>query len=233
MPSISDAAASILAAPAPVLLIDTCSLVDIIRAPKRALELKGCIENAVELRRMLGTGPPECHLVVGSFVPGEWAKHADPTRDELESHLKFLDEASSHFQEACGHVGIDPGAMPSFASSVLPNVLHTLSEQLLRQATHLAAQNDTDLRAFHRAAANVPPSRKGGEIKDSAILEECLELCRRLRAAGLTEKLVYCTSNKADYCDAGKLHAQLEAEFAPMSIKFVTSLPWAVRELKL
>src|ERR1019366_1558478 len=139
---------------------------------------------------------------------------------------------SGHFHDACGHVGIAPGARPSFESSGLPVALHSLSSDLLRRAIRLDSQDDTNLRAFARAAWNVPPSRKGGEIKDSTVLEECLELCRKLRAAGFAHKLVYCTSNTADYCEGGKLHGQLLAEFSSLTISFVTSLPWAVSELK-
>jgi hypothetical protein len=234
MPSIADATAQILAAPAPVLLIDTCSLLDIIRAPKRALKLKGCIKNAVELRRRIKAAPPECHLAVGSFVPAEWAKHADTIRDELQRHLKSLDEASSHFHDACGHVGIATGARPSFEPSQLPATLHRLSSDLLKHAIQLDAQDDTNMKAYTRAANNVPPSIKGGEIKDSTILEECLEVCRNLRKAGFADKLVYCTSNTTDYCQAGNnLHTQILADFSPLDVRFVTSLPWAVSELEV
>jgi hypothetical protein len=101
MPSVIEATATILAAPAPVLLVDTCSLVDVIRAPKRHSELKGCVPSAVELHRMVSANPPECHLVVGSFVREEWTKHSHPTADELQRHLDFLAEASQHVCGVC------------------------------------------------------------------------------------------------------------------------------------
>jgi len=175
--------------------------------------------------------PPECHLAVGSFVPGEWAKHAAPTRDELQKHLKAHDEASGDFRDACGHLGIGPGARSSFESSGLPAALYDLSSELLRRAIRLDPQNDLSLKAFARAAGHVPPSQGGGEIKDSTILEECLELCRSLRAAGFKNKLVYCTSNTRDYCEARRLHTELQAEFATLTLGFATTLPWALREL--
>ena len=53
MPSIADAVAQISAAGLPVLLIDTCSLVDVIREPLRPDELRGCVEAALELLRQL------------------------------------------------------------------------------------------------------------------------------------------------------------------------------------
>ena len=78
-----------------------------------------------------------------------------------------------------------------------------------------------------------PPSQKGGEIKDSTILEECLEVCRLLQAAGFPRKRLFCTSKTDDYCDATKsLHPALAAEFGPVGLGFATNLPWAVHELK-
>ncbi len=232
MPTIADASASILRNPAPVLMIDTCILVDIIRAPQRAAKLRGCIKGAVELRRMALASPPECYLVIGSFVGIEWTKHADRTRIDLEEHLRALDEGFNHYREACGHLQIDSGIKTTLNYVALPQALYELSLDLRNSAIDLDAQDEIRLKAFARAADNIPPSRKGGEIKDSTILEECLEICRNLRAAGFGDRLVYCTSNTADYCDVNKIHAQIEAEFLPLTIDFVTSLPWAVNQLK-
>ena len=80
---------------------------------------------------------------------------------------------------------------------------------------------------------NAPPSKKGGEVKDCAIVEECLEVSRPLHAAGFAKKRVFCTSNVNDYCDATKaLHANLAAEFAAVGMGFTKDLPWAVHEVK-
>jgi hypothetical protein len=45
MPSIADAVSQIIAAGLPVLFLDTCSLVDVIREPLRPTELSGCVED--------------------------------------------------------------------------------------------------------------------------------------------------------------------------------------------
>ncbi len=132
----------------------------------------------------------------------------------------------------CTLLGIPVPTTQSFGSARLPAALHKLSADLLASALHLDAEDDTNLRAYRRAAANVPPSSKGGEVKDSTILEECLALARHLRAADFTAKLIYCTSNTADYCLSGKLHVEIQNAFSPLLIDFVTTLPWAVAELK-
>src|SRR5262249_31933475 len=67
MPTIADAAAQVLAAGVPVLFLDTCSILDVIRAPARGLA--NCVEAATELLGMATGSPPSCSLVIGSFVP--------------------------------------------------------------------------------------------------------------------------------------------------------------------
>jgi hypothetical protein len=115
----------------------------------------------------------------------------------------------------------------------LVDQLLSLSEQLLNASLHLEGHNDTNMRAFARAANNTPPSRKGGEIKDSAILEECLEVCRQLSAMGCSRKRIFCTSNTNDYCaTGGGLHQNLAGDFGAVGLDFVTNLPWALSELK-
>jgi hypothetical protein len=233
MPSAADAAAQVQAAGLPVLFIDTCSLVDVIRAPIRPEKLRGCVEAAAELLQLVTT-PQRATLVVASFISLEWHTHAPATRDELTKHLGRLDEWAISFHDACAFVGIAPAfGRPVYASAGLADALFDLSGRLLQSAVCLDPHNDTNMRAFQRAVTHTPPSQKGGEIKDSTIVEECLEVCRLLHAASFPRKRVFCTSNTDDYCDATKaLHPSLDADFRAVGLVFTKELPWALHELK-
>lgn len=97
MASLADAVAQIQTAGLPVLFADTCSILDLIRAPLRPNELRHCIEAAQELLQLVCATPVRCMLVVGSFVPGEWLSHAGPVADNLRVHLQRVDcETGSH-----------------------------------------------------------------------------------------------------------------------------------------
>src|SRR5262249_17851491 len=144
MPSIADAAAKTLSAGLPVLFLDTCSLLDVIRAPQRLL--RGCVESAVELQRLL-TPPVGCTLVVGSFVSGEWHTHAGTTAEELRRHLARMDEQAGYFHDSCGSLGIAvPFSRPVYGGLGLADKLQDLSRQLLDSAIPLDPHNDTMLR---------------------------------------------------------------------------------------
>lgn len=234
MPSIAEAVAQIEAAGLPVLFADTCSLVDVIRTPLRSAELSGCVEAASELLELVTAQPLRCTLVAASFIRGEWLSHAGPEADNLRAQLARIDEEAGRLHGLCGLVGITPPfSKPEYSMLPLADRLHDLSRRLLDGALQLDQDHGCIIRAHGRASTYTPPSRRGGEVKDSTIIEECLEVSRRLRAAGFPRKLVFCTSNKRDYCEAGsRLHPSLAVEFGAAGLGFATSLPWAVNEIK-
>jgi hypothetical protein len=104
MPSFADTVAQVAAAGVPVLFLDTCSVLDIIRAPIPERKLVGCVEAATELIAQATAAPPLCSIIVGSFVPAEWGKNTQPVLAELERRLKRMDEEAELFHKLCGHL---------------------------------------------------------------------------------------------------------------------------------
>lgn len=234
MPTIDEAVALVRAADLPVLFLDTCSLVDVIRAPLRLRELRGCVEAATELLELGAGGEGRCTAVVASFVRGEWSRHAGEEAERLRARLAGFDEEADALHYYCTLMGVEPPfGRPEYRPLPLADRLLDLSRRLLDTALALEPDRECIIRAHGRAALYIPPSRKGGEIKDATILEETLEVGRRLKAAGFARKLVFCTSNRRDYCEAAsRLHPSLAIDFGAVDLGFTTSLPWAVREIK-
>jgi hypothetical protein len=234
MPSIADAVAQIQAAGLSVLFADTCVLVDVIRAPLRPAELAGCVEAASELLHLVTTPPVRCSLVVASFVPGEWLEHSGREADNVRLLLSQIDRGADDLHRFCSLVGIVP-PFPIARYSLLPLAqrLHDLSGQLLDSALRLDPDHDCIIRSHARASNYTPPARKG-HVRDATIIEECLEVSRRLQAAGFARKRVFCTSNTNDYCERGptRLHPSLAVDFGAAGLEFATNLPWAVNEIK-
>jgi hypothetical protein len=231
MPSIDAAAGQIRAVGVPILFLDTCIFLDIIRSTERCLP--NCADQALELLKLTSASPPKCLLVVASIVPIEWNANANEVTAQVNRHLVKMEEQSSHFHYACEALGISAGfGRASYTRLRLAEYLRDLSQQLLGSALCLEPNDECMARAVGRVINDLRPSRKNGEVKDCAIIEEFLAVCRRLHGTGFARKRAFCTSNTADYCEVGKgLHPTLATEFASCNLSFTTNLPWAVHEI--
>jgi len=144
MPSITATEAQLRADDHPVLFLDTCILLDIIRATFRCLG-SGYIQRAVELRTMLTSDPPQCALVVASMVPTEWSDNAPKVRDEVKSHLTKMQDQAVHFHDACATLGIGlTFGRPSYPGVGLADGLHDLSKALLDGSVAWIATSDAN-----------------------------------------------------------------------------------------
>jgi hypothetical protein len=233
MPSITAVEAQLRVDDRPVLFLDTCILLDLIRATYRCLGI-GYVQSAVELHTLLTSSPPQCALIIASMVPTEWTYHAPRVRDEVQSHLKKIQDQSVHFHEACAILGITLTFGRPFYSGVgLAESLYDLSKALLDGSIDLDRHAGCESRGVGRVVTKTPPSKQGSEVKDCVIVEECLELTRQLRANGFVRKCVFCTSNLNDYGGPdGRLHPALAPDFAAVDMTFTSNLPWAVHEIR-
>ncbi len=233
MPSIAEAAGQIASADVPVLFLDTCILLDIIRSPNRCL--KNCVMTASELLRLASLTLPACLIVISSIVPREWNTQVQKVTDEIVKHCKTMEEHATHSHDACEALGIAVGfGRADYAQWGLPEKLRDLSEQLLDWAIRL----DEDLESMNRSAKRFrdkrPPAQKGGDDNDCAVLEEYLAVCQKLHSSAFMRRRVFCTSNTNDYCEPvpGKpLRLMLASELDACGLTFTADLPWAVYEI--
>jgi len=209
--AISEVTAGILKNPLPVLMLDTCSILDVIRAPARhQAEIVPFVQriaaNAVST-------PAGCFLVSSSRIPDEFCENLCSAVIQLRKFLTSFDRSSRQIWAAHGSFESGEAAHPvSIAELNLAPRLKQLAESLLLASAIIEGTDDLKLRATLRAAACRPPARKG-KIKDSIIIEEYLELSHRLTENGFSEPLVFLSSNTKDYC-FGKKSNQLNEDLA-------------------
>ena len=84
MITIAQANADLIATPRPVLFLDTCSLLDIVRAPLR--DLTATVRAGVELQNLAAAGT--VRLFVQDIVPGEWADNLPSARRDGEAGVR-------------------------------------------------------------------------------------------------------------------------------------------------
>ncbi len=103
MTTIPAAVARIIAQPAPVLVVDTCNLLDLFRRdpPRQQPRVPASeIRIAAELLRLVTTRPDAVHLIVPELVPGEFADHAARIEQEFDGWFRFHDDNQNWLAEA-------------------------------------------------------------------------------------------------------------------------------------
>ncbi len=236
MTSLSDAATRILAAPAPVLVLDTCSLLDLFRRHQNQPMPKTPPEeyrDVWEMGLLLSVRPGAIHLVVPELVPREYADNANAIEVELNRWCKQVDESLRWFTESAGWLRLEVPPTVSVQSFGVAAECRQLADDLLGRAMVLDRDRDCLDRAVGRVIAKKRPSH-AKEIKDSMNLEQTLELCRRLNSAGFDHPRYLVSSNTHDFAASSSsttLHPDLQQEFAAVGLEYVTSIRAAYRKL--
>ncbi len=227
--SVTEAAARISASPAPVIFLDTCALLDVIRTPQRPEIRNEVIQAALALRQRTLAPERQVWIVTAPFVPQEWQEHSADTEARLMEHIKKLDEAMGAVRTAAGYLNMRPADSPQLATLKLSGSLRSLAQQLLDAAIVLREDTECIVRARARIAQARPPAApRKAEFKDCEIIEHYLAVCSHLHGAGFAQRRVFVSSNKSDYCDStGRLHPLLLLDFDVVNLQYAADFAWA------
>lgn len=220
--------------PAPVLALDTCSLLDIARIPtsQRNSNNAGRLLGLVQHLASLAAPPvPRLHLITAELVRNEWTDNQSKELDRLREHLENVDR---QLEVACA-VAVKLGcAIDSVSLSALglPSRLQSIQIRILRNAKTIRQYKRLENDAIGRAAAEIPPSRKGS-FKDTLIYLHYIDLFKELRSAGFTRRCAFLSSNTNDFCGHGSRDPkpQILEELQPISVDYADNWFRAARVL--
>lgn len=210
--------------PAPVMFVDSCTLLDIVRAP---LEDKPDeVRVALQMLAAARKSPTMIHLLIASPTRKEWADHIGEAVDDCTKAVKGCNAVSL----ICRHLSLPAVASLPAAVLDLPNLLRILSESLLNVAVEIQNQAAAMERAIARIIASTHPAKPGGRgAKDAIILEHAVEMTRRLRAAQFPGLCLFVSSNTKDFAMTGStnVHSALAPVFHPVALQYAVSLTHA------
>ena len=197
MTSIADAVAALAANQRPILALDTCVPLDIIRAGMRSQT--DMIEGCRRLSEIVVTDPDRVQIVVTSLVVIEWGQNKDQVRQEMTDWIIETDRRVLEIHRIWDRVGSPLMTQaPTYLDPRLIDSLTSLGESLLQGAVVLDEDNRCVMRAIDRVKHRRRPSHKK-EIKDSMHLEHYLEISRQLHAAGYTQPALFVSTNSSDF----------------------------------
>ncbi|HEV3436667.1 MAG TPA: PIN domain-containing protein [Gemmata sp.] len=236
--SIADAVAHILGqTPASVVLVDTCSLLDLFRRdesrPQRRVVIEE-IQAATFLLELVTSNPNSAHLFVPELIPKEFEDHANRTETSFRSWTKLHDDNQKWLVEAFGCFSVPLPAALSVANLNLAAKLRSLANNLFAKAIILKRDQTCLDKAVERLINKTRPSHDK-EMKDSMNIEQCLELSRRLQQHGFPSSRVWISSNTKDFAETSNssvLHPELHDDFNAVGLKYFTSLREAFFHLR-
>ncbi len=218
MPSVAALAMSLAGTGLPVLLPDTCALLDIVRGPSNTTVV--AIPDALATWSSITASSPRCALVIASLISKEIADNSAGAQTQLRNLIEDTQRRCNALLELAGLLG--HGTTDSLTlSTTLPGELAGRLDALLGMAASIDSEDRFNTLGLRRAVALRRPARHG-KVKDAVIVEEYLELSRVLASRGHRQPRVFLTSNTDDFCERGVLHPDLDADFAAAGLMFAT-----------
>lgn len=229
--TIEQAVKSLKADQAPVICLDTCDFLDVVRGVA-----EGNLFHANSFRVMrdtLGVDSGRFRLLITYLVQHEWDQNKDRGREAVERHLKETANSNRRVAEARKIGGLPASfADDSLFDPTLARRLIELAEDVMNRAIVLERDDSCVARALDRVMSRRRPSHKN-EIKDSIHWEHYLELSRRLSQAGHAQLRIFVSANKSDFWFGNQpsLHPDLDQEASEAGLKFFGRLDEALREM--
>jgi len=214
----------------PILFIDTCSLLDIMRDPTRdALKINE-IEAAVQLADIADVGG--VHLAIAEQVSIEFAMHDQRVQDDAHQKLGKLRNTLDTLNKLSGILG-SPGAIDHSHLDDHVSLARNLVDRWLIKSDIISTPSEAPTKAFTRMNANRAPATRGKESsKDCLILETYLSAATELRAAGVTSPIVFVSSNTREFLTGGSvLKPEIVDDFAPSQIDYAPNVAAAKHRL--
>lgn len=219
-----DVAARVINAGVPILFLDTCIVLDIVRAPIReAIGVHDIAAVHTLIERATRT-PPEVSLVINQQVHGEFLTNIDEVEKDVVRSLKTLGDQLSgvltRMSALCSTVQI-PGNV-NLLSLGFPKIGRQLADKLLQSSIVLEDHEDELRKALHRVNFAHPPATQAKQsFKDCLIIESYLRLAGALQTAGCFYNKVFATSNTKDYQQGhSALHPHLVSEFSAFDLEY-------------
>lgn len=216
---ISDAAAAICSEPVPILFLDTCALLDILRVASTQYKIPDRIVPAArQILLRVNSTPRTLWLVGAEMVNVEWNDNRENVLNQISNHIEQVDHALMKLHAAVRAIPsiaavATRGDMRAFASAFyapqlklldLPRKLIDICEQLVSSTVFLAADEHVLKAANLRSMAGLKPASIGKrERPDCQIIESYFALCSRLRAAGFAKTCAFVSSNRTDFFGEG------------------------------
>ncbi len=228
---VSTIVASIQLRNVPVLFIDTCAILDILRVPMRQNINFSHLEGAKEI--VDKQKQSKISTVITTTIETEYNEHLHNTEIELARHISDLASNNERLINSIESIGLSyEFNVKNIYKTELPTKLKEMAEEIIANSYIIEKDDECIKKAFARVETYAAPSRRGkSESKDCVIIEHFLKIASELRQLGFQKKFVFITSNSSDYGKVSKLNPPLDTEFQNLLIAYCNTFKWAISQI--
>ena len=207
----------------PVLCIDTCSLLDIMRDPTRETARPHDRQAAIRLVTAAEAGHLQCFMA--EQVAIEFSEHDQPVQDEADRNLKKVREQLDRINKLVAVYGAMSAVDLSHLDDHVARARAVVNRWLVQLGT-ITPSTQAPAKAFARMNAGIAPARRGKDSsKDCLVYETVLEHVSALRSAEVTAPMVFLSSNTNEYLTEGKtLKPEIVIEFGKLNLVYAPNM---------
>ena len=213
---------AVAAAGLPVVCLDTCCILDVVRSPVRDDVGFNERREALELVRLVETG--SVVSLVAEQVLAEFGDNLSLVETEAECAVRAHADRI-HAVDAL--VGLTGPTVTTGVAHLAEHVARTRAwaERLVQASWVVAPDAGVLPRAFARVMQARTPARRGKDsMKDCVVIETYLAAVAGLRHLGLASPVVFASSNVRDYGERGTFRPDLEGEAAAVDLRYMPNL---------
>lgn len=216
----------------PVLLVDTCSILDVMRDPTR--EKPRLHEHQAGLDLLTAAETGTLVGVMAQQVVTEFADNDQQVQDVADRALEKLLGQIDHVNRLSGMLGA-PG--PLDLAHLDGHVARTrdIVHRWLRQLVPYQPTDGVVGKAYARMIGSIAPARRGKEsMKDCIVFETYLEFASMLRTEGLAAPIVFLSSNTEEYSsDSRVTKIEIADDLARVGASYASNMAAAKHQLGL
>ena len=218
----------------PVLCLDTCTVLDLLRFPKR--NKINVWERRVALQLLIATeNRNRLAILLADQVSFELQNLLNKIEEETKRTIEDLKQKIADVEDMASVYG-ELGTTDLDHLDGYVSLARAIVDRYTNVATPINKSEDVAGRALVRLNKATTPARKGEDaIKDCVIIETYLELAHRLRESGHEKPIVFASSDVKDYAQncGTVLKPDLGAEFDVFNMEYAPNLVTAKDQLGL
>lgn len=211
----------------PLLFVDTCSVLDVMRLLERSPNNNQFAREWNAVNRVVNAAfgqPTTLNLVLMSQVKGEYENNSEDVLCGLTKHVQMIDGALDRLRST---------RVPTMSSlskidrAEAVDIFRRITKDIIDKSIELIEDETCLIKGLKRNQAETPPGVKGNQGADCIIYEHYLECSRMLRDKNYQGNIVYLTSNTNDYMHDGKPATPINTELSGLNVQLVTRWSWA------